>query len=439
MKHISKFNQFITEAISSEVYHFTALDHLIGMLQSDTINLSTHLGTEADNKDSKGFYFLSVSRTKSPLVGYGSTMSLYGGTFVRIQLDGKKLNHKFKGGAVDYWQMKDPKNYMIQGKDVDYVKQTVNRKFEMEDRVYSNTPELTNLSRYIVKIDAFINIEKTDKKMVLSVMELADKHDINLNLYDNIKDFMRGDTTQTINNRIEDSGIENIDSYDYHDHFDTHFLEKTMVVAIMDASLLDSYDEEKITSEIETLKKKYGIEGDVDWYKVMERMRYLRYGKMNISDFVSSISADIHTLSKRGRSSVNRVFMRIISDTLRKYKVKTISDLIYLKIMQQKPAYLTNGKYSNKYELYWVAYEGEPVHPIDGTKTIEEQKYENVIFSFYLLRDFMNDEAVYQLYDLERTGTINDLIDHLMTKYTLNRVEYILEVCTNKRISIKRK
>jgi hypothetical protein len=437
MKHITKFEQFVNEAISSEVYHFTDVNRFLSIIKSNKINLSTHMGTEADDKASKGLYFLSVSRSRSPLLGYGHTMSKWEQSFVRIQLDGNKINNKYKGGAVDYWQRKDPKMHMADGQNIDYVKQSLNRTFEMEDRLFSDQPEMLNISQYIIKVDIMVSESHATKAALLTILEEARTKNITVNVYNDMKAFLRGDVTQTVNSDTENLNIPAEDKFSEHtDTFDDSFFEKVMVIATMSSEFSQSYNEDELNRLINGFKQQYNVDVDVNPYKVYQRMRYLGYGAVNISDFMGSINADIHTIAKNGKDSVNRIMLRIVSDVLKKNKVKSIKDLIQLKIYQKKPTYLSAGiQYANLYELYFLADE----KPLDGAMTITQAKDEWNVFWFYMLRDIMPDQEVYDIMDLEKEGTVNDLIQFLMKRYTIDKVTKILDMITNKEIAIKRK
>ena len=91
----SQFLLLLESTTRGEVYHFTyAID---GILKSNSMNLSSSISTNADSYGSKPF-FLSLSRTGSPKLGWGKK-----GRIFRIVLDGNKLNNNFKSIPLDYW------------------------------------------------------------------------------------------------------------------------------------------------------------------------------------------------------------------------------------------------------------------------------------------------------------------------------------------------
>lgn len=88
----------LDEALSPEAYHLTNLSNILNILKTNHLNLSSGLGSRADQYGDK-FFYLSISRTKSLRIGYKAGQKVIG----VIIFDGNKLNHNFKSLPVDYW------------------------------------------------------------------------------------------------------------------------------------------------------------------------------------------------------------------------------------------------------------------------------------------------------------------------------------------------
>ena len=123
-----KITEVITEAISSQVFHYTNLDAALKVLTTGKFELSSVVGTEWEERlTAKGYpYFFSTTRTL--MGGYHGTVGNGGAMF---NLDGNWYNQRYPGGPVDYWGDRGPE-HRIAG-----------RRHEAEDRIFSKTPEIS--------------------------------------------------------------------------------------------------------------------------------------------------------------------------------------------------------------------------------------------------------------------------------------------------------
>lgn len=172
----------IKESISRVVYHFTDIFSLIEILKDDRFCLSTTFGGDMENKSPKRF-FLSVTRQRSAESGYAYLMDLN----VRITLDGDKLNQRYKGKPVDFF------SDLGIGKESYYKSSpipSVQISTESEDRIYSDTPTIENIWKYIKRIDILYNNSDTEVKPAI-ISNILRKYDIGnkIFVYDNRKDF----------------------------------------------------------------------------------------------------------------------------------------------------------------------------------------------------------------------------------------------------------
>lgn len=120
--------EFITEAISSRVFHYTNLDAALKILTTGKFELSSVVGTEWEEKlTAKGYpYFLSTTRTLTG--GYHDTV---GNSGVMFDLDGNWYNQRYAGAPIDYWGDRGPE-HRVGG-----------RKHEAEDRIFSKEPSIS--------------------------------------------------------------------------------------------------------------------------------------------------------------------------------------------------------------------------------------------------------------------------------------------------------
>lgn len=172
----------IKESISRVVYHFTDIFSLIEILKDDRFCLSTTFGGDMEKKSPKRF-FLSVTRQRSAESGYAYLMDLN----VRITLDGDKLNQRYKGKPVDFF------SDLGIGKESYYKSSpipSVQTSTESEDRIYSDTPTIENIWKYIKRIDILYNNSDTEVKPAI-ISNILRKYDIGnkIFVYDNRKDF----------------------------------------------------------------------------------------------------------------------------------------------------------------------------------------------------------------------------------------------------------
>ena len=155
--------RMLSEGISDITYHFTSIPSCVKMLYSNTIYL-TMASNKSDAYDNKRLFYLSTQRGRNKELGYAGHL----GTCVRVQLDGRMLSTVCKGRPVDYWGASMGKqSYYNKDFETSYGEEFSRRKrthhnFEMEDRILSYIPEIKNASKYITRIDVYID-PQTDR------------------------------------------------------------------------------------------------------------------------------------------------------------------------------------------------------------------------------------------------------------------------------------
>lgn len=131
---------------SGELYHFTNLKALDNIIKTDTIKFLLSFSSEQLIQHKTFPYFLSTTRipnSKYSNYNYPSKNRIFNNN-VMISLDIhslKKYGYPIK--SVDYWG--------------DNFKKQANFREEHEVRIYSKNPDLTPLSKYVNKINIYIN------------------------------------------------------------------------------------------------------------------------------------------------------------------------------------------------------------------------------------------------------------------------------------------
>lgn len=140
----------LIEMATAEIYHFTGLRNLWGIIEDDAFKTSTVLGSGSDEHHNKGkFFFFSTQRSGHGKIGYARTAR------ARIVMDGHKLNQKYKVKPVNYWmQSRQPAGIPDQ---TDSIISNMMMGDEMEDRVMLNASEIPNASTYIRRIDVLFD------------------------------------------------------------------------------------------------------------------------------------------------------------------------------------------------------------------------------------------------------------------------------------------
>jgi hypothetical protein len=249
--------------------------NLVNVLKNDEIMFSPALGGSADLNINRGKYnYLSTTRSKNSGFLRGD---------VKIVLDGRKLNQKYKSIPVDYWGI-GPKGS------------------EQEDRLISDETSIPNFSKYIIAIHVWVS---EDDKNAQRLMKLCREMNIPIFFYKDRKDWLNE------KNRIELSPIDvEDDEYDFFNkNFDYNF-----------ASFIaynNPYGHEKIVEYLkddELIKK---------FEEVLKERTYNNYNYRApyFDDGVISASYDIHNMRSRPNKNSKFLLDLLIKD-MRKHKAK---------------------------------------------------------------------------------------------------------------------
>lgn len=300
IKHLLR-ETLIKEGASSVLYHFTNVRNLINILSTNTFNLTTNIGTTSDKIGADKSYYMSFTRTKSVIQGYGRGFRFNGA--VRIKLDGQKLSQNYKIKPVDYWQY--PKTLYI-------MKQLSGD--EMEDRLVTDKDEIVNANKYIISIDILITKDNTVNQKLI---DLAKDLNIQLYFFNDEKDFASGLTQRAINPNVNNDTIEN-----------REYIRLDNIAGALTYKNPDKYQE-----VLNVIGDKWKIQID-DYHKKLSY--YLRYDNdYNLTDITRSIEADINN-QKREPNKLLRYIIRELALDMKKTNSKSIKDYLRQKIYINK-------------------------------------------------------------------------------------------------------
>ena len=178
-----KFSKpYLTEGVSSVVYHWTSLYNCCEILKTNSFHMSRSIGTnEYGNKK----FYMSTTRNRNLKVSYANTMFRHAHAVARLQLDGDKLNATLKGFPVDYYG-EDGKQRYYTGINIPFALKQFHWDNEMEDRVVSNKPTIENFSQYIIRVDIYCaDTEYCSTQEMEIIRQLKQQYPQLVHVYDN--------------------------------------------------------------------------------------------------------------------------------------------------------------------------------------------------------------------------------------------------------------
>lgn len=136
-----RVQEFLAEAASAIVYHYTSTASAAKILTSGEFLLASSTGTQAEKMyEIPGYpYFLSTTRSR-----VGDYHNRYvGSSAAMFVLNGTWLNYNYKTKPIDYW-------------DRAWLHSDGTRDREAEDRVYSRTPAIPATADSILEVHVLI-------------------------------------------------------------------------------------------------------------------------------------------------------------------------------------------------------------------------------------------------------------------------------------------
>jgi len=351
----------LSEGASPILYHFTTVNKLINILSTNSFYLTSNIGTSSDQIAGNKAYYISFSRSKSIVQGYGNKFRFSGAA--RIKVDGQKLSQNYKVKSVDYWQYP---------KTPDMMKNLSGD--EMEDRVISDNDEIPNANKYIISIDILIEPDKTVNQKLI---DLAKNLGVELYFFNNEKDFSSGLPKRSVKPKIDDSSDEYSTS--------EHIFDLDTIIGAITYKNSDKYKEvlnvignqwkEKIDKYHSKLN--YYLRPNDDYY---------------LSDLTSSLNNAIHNARSNSNKLLRYAIKELVLD-MRKNNVKTIKDYLKHKLYKGKKTQEDynkelNNKIQNIIDDTFKKEIGDLTYSVyDQTET-----YEN-LFQFKPAKEFITNKV----------------------------------------------
>jgi len=173
--------QFITEAATSIVYHYSGVSAAAKILTTGVFQLSSITGNKSEEQYAPpGYpYFFSTTRSR-----VGDYHRYTGSSAVMFVLNGDWLNQRYKTKPVDYWE----RSWQHSGGT---------RSSESEDRVFSKTPEISIDG--VVAVHVLINEQSEYRSPeVRTILIAAKKRKIAAFLYTNEAAWRLQDTRKAV-------------------------------------------------------------------------------------------------------------------------------------------------------------------------------------------------------------------------------------------------
>lgn len=187
--------KIIKEGLTDIVYHFTSFSPFVNILRVNKFYLNATFGNPIENKLSKErFFYISLTRDKA--------MGFYMTRPVKIVLDGRKLNSRYKSIPVDYFnELKEP----------------YNDNSESEDRIITYQPFIGNALEYILEVHVYIDEPYEQLKYVRLYNEILGTNNIPIYYYDDINNYKLNNKKKSVV-FPEYNVVSDTENYDYPFH-----------------------------------------------------------------------------------------------------------------------------------------------------------------------------------------------------------------------------
>jgi hypothetical protein len=321
MKNINTFDQYINEAINEELYHFAVPDVAAKILATNKLMGTYVVGTYGERSINRDKAFaISFSRSKSVLAGFGSSYGKPASGQIKnlavINFDKRGINNHGKLIPVDYWEG------AASGWDQD----------EMEDRLITNRPYISNITKYINEIHVLIRSKDTSD--VSRLASQANKNDIPIFVHTDPKDFNYQRKTSQSNQLAKQlaTGIDTTIDFEGDELL-------YIIAAIQGITHGDSAAHQSLISKLDQLMEPYygnnnmGYERDAvidrpDYFPMMDNTVNNSSSKLiAISNIVREIEQYLHRVSRSGHPVIKEMLFHI-NNYIRKQGVKDITALI---------------------------------------------------------------------------------------------------------------
>lgn len=430
--NLKKFiiENLLTEGLSKTLYHYTNLRNIIKIINSNKINLSSSLGTSADQFGTSPF-FLSTTRSPQVDTGFDSHMP----DRYRLVLDGEKLGHRFKGFPVDYWKKRSPNVFDKYNMNPEDKARRMKLDVEMEDRVISDKPYIENFNQYIKEIEILTDEEVLKKNLNIykKLIEITEKNNIPVNIYLNKKDFRN--KTNSVTSQIE--GNEN-EYEERPDRENNWRLIDLFSIVLYEKTLAEDYD--KFLPIYNQYNEKYNLESmGVSAFRLHEAIRYLMWN----NDGIQSLQSELHNVFKSGEDNNLRKFSILLAKELKKSNTRNLNQLYQYKVWEIKPPHTTKKDYSNLVHIIFNSFEYDEEN--NRNEMSKEIPMNTVIkkmadYNFYVTKhniEIRDEDYIFYNKLWEEDGTLKTFINYIFNKYLLDKAKRLLNNCAYSNTTIQ--
>jgi hypothetical protein len=335
--------KIISESITDKVYHFTTIDNLFSILKNNRLVLSSIYKYDTEEKDNpKGYYFFSLSRTKTAKLGYPLSYGFArNGDFCRIEFDGRKLKYKYPGKPFDYYMTKNLKDKL--SKTDNYAEKMgiydkVLKQFEYEDRIFNKEPFINDIIKYINKISIMLPIDEPYEEFLeenpfaytqlKEINDICKKSGIDFNIYDDINYF----SNEVINNRVNIDFSQNryvsTKNFDDNKKIDRYFF-----IIILSFLLIDKKNDNNLDRYILDYYNKVSLSdytSDTIITDVKDTMDEILYNNFK---YIKNLKFEINHVIETNSLNDETVFLlNSLTKDLRRYKTTDIKKYLNLKL-----------------------------------------------------------------------------------------------------------
>lgn len=304
-----KLLNIISEGVSDILYHKTHFHDAYEILKTDKFKLSTPVGSSADAKGDK-LYFFSTARNLS------SSYFTVGDYTVIFKLDGRKLGANHKGMPVDYWGAR-----------------STGKAAEEEDRIVTDSPFIENATKYIDELHILLphTFEKEfnymdERELAMKLGREPTDKELNDHRGKRLLGKIDNDYSSILRKVIILCKKNNIEFFAYISEKDMKYMQTSKALNLTDIDLdgkrdNDSYYSRKRRGYVEdVLELYYNPNNESKLTKPAKKykdnlVRYL-YGVESVEDFKKeiyamdifrSLDADIHNNRSSGLKSIERI------------------------------------------------------------------------------------------------------------------------------------
>lgn len=425
---VSKRNlETITEGVNDNyLYHLTTPQRILNILRTNKLNLSSAMDAAYSTKHKltdKPFH-MAFSRTPNAELGYGRM------EFSRIVFNKNKLKNRFQLIPFNSWGKQDSgKNIQNlpsfkNGRPQKEINYELNMRYEYEDWLVSNKPVIDNATSYIERIDllvrGFDESDDASNNYINRVVNICNELGIKVFVYKSREDMSYG------KNAIETPEYKDIGYY--HSTYDEGFDWAAFIALII-------YDN-KYIKDYELCKKdaieyaeKNGIPLSAeDASKVHDRMEGLY--RSNRDAFQNLIN-NIHNFFMNGKSGIVRDKIHLLTAELKKYKCRTVDDLIKFKSKGEISQYTPKVDWSDKYQLgkwkiEWFEKQGVYV-PVPNDTFLSKLADEYPRFRYNPYSHYKSEDVNHFNDMVDKGLTSGNFINWILNKYTPERAKELIE------------